>query len=64
MFKRILFCTDFSENAGLAFTYALNLARTYRAKLFILHVIQDPIFAYPSEVFAYVPEQTVSRCKE
>jgi len=40
MFKKILFCTDFSEDAHWAFTYALNLAETYRSKLIILHVIE------------------------
>ena len=39
MFKKILFCTDFSENSDHAFTYALNLARTYNAALLIFHVI-------------------------
>ena len=29
MFKKILFCTDFSENSHSAFTYALNLAKDY-----------------------------------
>jgi len=28
MFKKILFCTDFSENSHWAFTYTLNLAKT------------------------------------
>ena len=59
MFKKILFCTDFSENSHLAFTYALNLARTYQAKLFILHVTHDPIFVYPDQVYASVPEETI-----
>jgi nucleotide-binding universal stress UspA family protein len=58
MFKKILFCTDFSENSHLAFTYALNLARTYQAKLLILHVKHDPIFVYPTEAYGYVPEET------
>jgi nucleotide-binding universal stress UspA family protein len=62
MFKRILFCTDFSENSHLAFTYALNLARTYQGKLFILHVTHiDPILTYPDPVYAYVPEETIKR---
>jgi nucleotide-binding universal stress UspA family protein len=39
MFKKILFCTDFSEDAHWAFTYAFNLAETYRSKLLIVHVI-------------------------
>ena len=37
-YKNILFCTDFSEDANIAFLHALGLAKKYRAKLHILHV--------------------------
>ena len=37
-YKNILFCTDFSEDAEIAFLHALDLARKYGAKLHILHV--------------------------
>jgi nucleotide-binding universal stress UspA family protein len=37
-YKNILFCTDFSEDAHIAFLHALELARKYGAKLHILHV--------------------------
>lgn len=57
MFKRILFCTDFSENSHLAFTYALDLVRTYHARLLILHVSPDPVFVYPDQLNAYVSEE-------
>jgi hypothetical protein len=40
LFKKIPFCTDFSENSHWAFTYALNLTKKY--KLFILHVTPVP----------------------
>lgn len=46
MFKKILFCTDFSENSHYAFSYALDLARVYNAKLLILHVIVEPVCYY------------------
>jgi nucleotide-binding universal stress UspA family protein len=50
MFKKIVFCTDFSENSNYAFTYALNLAKTYNGKLLILHVTPEPVDFYrPSE---------------
>lgn len=53
MLKRILFCGDFSESSDRAFRYAINLAKTYHAKLFILHVIralvnQEQLFLYLS----------------
>ncbi len=57
MFKKILFCTDFSENSHLAFTYALDLARTYHAMLLILHVSPDPVFIYPDQFNAYIPKK-------
>ncbi|NWG02835.1 MAG: universal stress protein [Syntrophaceae bacterium] len=60
MFKKILFCTDFSENSDWAFKYALNLARTYQAKLLILHVIPpDPVYLYPDQLYAYLPEERI-----
>ncbi len=46
MFTKILFCTDFSENSHYAFTYALNLTKTYNAKLLILHVIIEKASYY------------------
>jgi nucleotide-binding universal stress UspA family protein len=50
MFKKILFCTDFSENAHHAFTYALNLAKTYKGELLILHITPEPVEIYrPTE---------------
>lgn len=37
-YKNILFCTDFSEDADIAFVHALDLAKRYNANLHILHV--------------------------
>ncbi len=37
-YKNILYCTDFSEDAHIAFLHALDLARKHHAKLHILHV--------------------------
>jgi len=37
-YKNILFCTDFSEDADIAFFHALELAKRYNGKLHILHV--------------------------
>ena len=38
--RRILCPTDFSEFSDLAFLYAQSLARHYRAKLFVQHVVE------------------------
>jgi len=46
MFKKILFCTDFSENSDHAFSYAFNLTRAYDATLLILHVVVEPVCYY------------------
>jgi universal stress protein A len=43
LFERILFCTDFSENADFAFDYAIDAAvRRPGAVLYLLHVIPEP----------------------
>ena len=42
-FHKILFATDFSENSEHAFDYALTLARQFDARLFIMHVINEPV---------------------
>jgi nucleotide-binding universal stress UspA family protein len=42
--KKILYPTDFSESSLEALKYALSFAKEYRAKLVILHVINENIF--------------------
>jgi nucleotide-binding universal stress UspA family protein len=39
--KKILFATDFSEGSKNALPYAVDLAKHYGAKLFVVHVIYD-----------------------
>lgn len=42
-YRRILFCTDFSDNAGLAFQYAVDAAaRRPGCALYLLHVVPEP----------------------
>lgn len=42
-FKKILFCTDFSENADRAFIFAVHTAvRNPGSELHLLHVIPEP----------------------
>lgn len=41
--KKILFPTDFSDNSNYAFDYALDLAKKFGARLYILHVIHELI---------------------
>lgn len=55
-YKNILFCTDFSEDANIAFMHALNLAKKYGARLHILHVPHSP-FTYSRHIVdEHVPE--------
>lgn len=39
--KSILFPTDFSEGSSVALEYAIDLAKHYNAKLYLIHVIYD-----------------------
>lgn len=39
--RKVLFCTDFSENSSAALEYALSLAQEYRAELTVLHVLEE-----------------------
>ena len=42
-YKRILFCTDFSENADFSFDYAIDAAvRRPDCLIYLLHVIPEP----------------------
>ncbi len=42
MFKKIMFCTDLSENSDDAFPYALDLVKKYQSHLVIAHIIEKP----------------------
>jgi nucleotide-binding universal stress UspA family protein len=39
--KKILFATDFSEGASVALPYAVDMAKQYGARLYLVHVIYD-----------------------
>ena len=43
--KKILFPTDFSDSSNEALQYALSFAKEYGAKLVVLHVINEKVFA-------------------
>lgn len=48
--ERILFPTDFSEGSDNALHYAVDFAKQYNAKLYILHVIYDVMKAMDAHV--------------
>ncbi len=53
--KRILLPTDFSENSGVAVSYACALAEQFGAELHILHVMQDLVTMIPEPGMAFPP---------
>jgi nucleotide-binding universal stress UspA family protein len=42
-FSTIVFANDFSDNSVHAFDYALALARSFSARLVLVHVINEPV---------------------
>ncbi len=48
-YKNILYCTDFSEDAEIAFIHAVDLAQRYGAKLHVLHVLPSLHRYLPTE---------------
>jgi nucleotide-binding universal stress UspA family protein len=56
-FKKVLFCTDFSENADYAFEFACGIAKGNEGFLYILHVI--PVNPHSSYVTTYIDGETL-----
>ena len=50
MFKHLVVPTDFGEPAQAALSFAIELAKTYEAKLTLLHVYGVPTVYYPDSV--------------
>lgn len=57
-YKNVLFCTDFSEDANIAFLHALELSRKYDARLHILHIPHSSYTYLRHVVDEHVPEGT------
>lgn len=51
-FDKILFCTDFSEDADFALLTALDMAEKYQARLYVLHVLHSPYHTMPNKIEA------------
>ena len=54
--KQILVATDFSESAAVALAYGRDLARTFNARLHVLHAVEDVMLRYSPEVGFASPE--------
>lgn len=48
--NNILVATDFGEASGVALAYGRDFARSYNARLHVLHVVEDVILRYAPEV--------------
>jgi universal stress protein A len=46
--KKILVCTDFSENSVPARVLAIEFAKTFKAELVLLHVVNSRLLGYPT----------------
>lgn len=60
---KILYATDFSEEAEAAFQYALYLAKLQRGKLFILHVLTrdiSPVYLIPAIETGPMPDMDLT----
>jgi nucleotide-binding universal stress UspA family protein len=63
-FRKILFCTDFSENADRAFVFAVNSAvRNTGCELHLLHVIPEPPAQFWKGYIYEVDEDVDARAK-
>ena len=54
--KNIVVATDFSESAAVALAYGRELARTFNARLHLVHVVEDVMMRYSPEASFAVPE--------
>ena len=50
LIKNILVATDFSEPSDVAMAYGRDLARSYNARLHVLHVVEDVMLRYTPEI--------------
>lgn len=50
LYKKVACCTDFSENSNAAFKSALEICKTFKAKLYIIHAIPPMINPMLTEI--------------
>lgn len=54
--KNILVATDFSEPSAVALAYGRDLARSYTARLHVLHVVENVMMRYSPEIAFATPD--------
>ena len=62
--NNILVPTDFSDYSSLALEYGLSFARDYKARLILLHVIEDPFYPSNGATFGFNVEEFFRRMEE
>jgi len=60
MIQHLLVATDFSEPSKAALDYAIDLAKTLRAKITVVHVYEIPNFAYEGGLVSMPVEMATS----
>lgn len=62
-YKKVLFCTDFSENSDYAFDFAFGIAKRDAGLLYILHVLPND---NPHQAVAekYITKENLEKIKE
>lgn len=59
--RKILYATDLSENSAYAFRYAVNSARHHKAKIHILHVLEE---INPTILWEYYEREKLQQIRE
>jgi universal stress protein A len=62
--KKILFCTDFSENSRPAWELAVDYAKAFGAELLVLHVLDVPGYVDWAEKLREILEETQRAANE
>jgi nucleotide-binding universal stress UspA family protein len=61
-YKKVLFCTDFSENSDYAFEFAYGIAKRDEGLLYILHVI--PVNPHQASVENVIGEEILEKVQK
>lgn len=64
MFKKILVSIDGSTNSYRGLQYATDIAKKYDADITLIHIVEEPIYAYSSIGPAIIPDKVFSEIKE